>query len=135
MEEVRDILERTRTIAVLGASATPSRAGFYVGEYLQHAGYEVWPINPARVGQQIWGRPVYASLADLPSPVDLIDVFRRPEQLPAHVDQILALSWKPDVVWFQLGIQHAPSAARLRASGIAVVENRCTLADHRRLLG
>ena len=126
------MLERARSIAVLGASSRPERAGHYVGAYLVSVGYSVWPINPVRAGASIWGREVLGTLADLPAPVDLIDVFRRPDLLPGHVDEILGMPTLPSVVWLQLGIWH-PCVHRLDEAGVDVVRNRCTYADHQRL--
>lgn len=132
LTEVRRILTEARVIAVLGASPTPRRAGHYVGAYLAEHGYQVHPVNPVRVGTEIWGRPVVATLADLSVEPDLIDVFRRAEHVPAHVPEILAMARLPAVVWLQLGIRHDGAAAELSAAGISVVQDRCTLADHRR---
>lgn len=131
--DIRRILEETRTIAVLGASDRRDRAGFFVGEYLRRVGYRVFPVNPLHVGQVLFGQPVVARLANLPDPVDMIDVFRRPDALPAHVDEILALAWKPRVVWFQLGVRNDAAAKRLVRAGIDVVQDRCALAEHRAL--
>lgn len=132
---LREILANTRTIAVLGAHDAPERPAFYVPEYLHRRGYEVRAVNPARVGIALWGRPVVAGLGDLDGPIDLVDVFRRPEFLLGHVPEILAMRPLPKVVWFQSGIRHAGAAAALRAAGIVVIEDRCTLAEHQRLLG
>ncbi|MCB9675343.1 MAG: CoA-binding protein [Alphaproteobacteria bacterium] len=131
LESVRPILEKARTVAVLGASTHRHRAGFYVPAYLVEHGYRVLPVNPMHVGETLHSQPVRATLAEIDEPVDLVDVFRRPDQLPAHVDDLLAL--RPAVVWFQLGIRNDAVAERLRAEGIEVVQDRCTLADHRRL--
>ncbi len=130
--EVRRILEETRSIAVLGASDQRERAGYYVGAYLAEVGYETIGVTPVLAGRSLWGRPVVPTLADLPHPVDLIDVFRNPTVLPGHVDEILALPWRPRCVWFQLLVWHPPSAERLSQAGIAVVQNRCTYSDHQR---
>jgi predicted CoA-binding protein len=128
-EHVRALLASCRTVAVLGASTDPSKAGYYVPAYLRSQGYRVFPVNPAAVGQVLHGEPVRATLAEL-GPVDLVDVFRRPDQLPGHVDELIAA--RPGAVWFQLGIRHDAAAARLVAAGLTVVQDRCTLADHRR---
>lgn len=132
LADVRRILETVRTVAVLGASDQPERAGFYVGAYLAEVGYDVVGVNPALAGRSLWGRPVVARLADLPAPVDLIDVFRSPRFLPGHVDEILALPWRPRCVWFQLLVWDPPSAERLSDAGFEVVQNRCTYSDHQR---
>ncbi|MCB9567296.1 MAG: CoA-binding protein [Myxococcales bacterium] len=134
-ERLRAILAGSPTIAVLGAHDEPARAAFYVPDYLHDHGYRILPINPTLVGRRLWGEPVVASLAEVPGPVDLVDVFRRSEWLMDHVPEILAMRPHPKVVWFQLGVRSPAAAAALRAAGIEVVEDRCTLADHRRLLG
>lgn len=131
--ELRAILEQTRTIAVLGAHWESQRAACYVPEYLAGVGYRVLPVNPAGVGRVGFGAPFVASLAELDEPVDMVDVFRRAELLPGHEAEILAMSPLPAVVWLQLGIRNDAFAARLRAAGITVVQDRCTLAEHRRL--
>ena len=93
--------------------------------FLQERGYKVFPVNPGQAGGEILGRPVCARLADLPQPVDMIDVFRNASQVEALVDEILALPWRPKVLWMQLGIINDEAAQRARAAGIAVVMNRC----------
>jgi len=130
---VREILTTSPTIAVLGVHQVPEKAAFYVPEYLHDEGYRVIGVNPAFAGTELFGEQVHATLAEITEPVDLVDVFRRPEALLDHVDDILAMSPRPKVVWFQLGIKNDEAAARLEAAGIAVVQNRCTLADHQRL--
>jgi predicted CoA-binding protein len=129
------ILREARTVAVLGAKAQPSQPAHYVPAYLGRVGYRVRPVNPTLTGTQILGETVVAALADLPEPVDVIDVFRRPEYLPGHATEILALPWRPAVVWFQLGIRNDVAAERLARAGIRVVQNRCMMPEHRRLLG
>jgi len=128
--ELRSVFERTRVIAVLGANAQPGES-WNVAHYLERAGYTIRAVNPVIAR---WGdAPAWPSLAALPERADLIDVFRAPANLPAHVDEILALTWRPDCVWFQLGIRHDASAARLESAGIAVVQDRCAMTEHRRL--
>lgn len=130
---LRRIFAATRTIAVLGANDEPSKAAFYVPQYLHRVGFRVLGVNPKLAGQPFFGEPVVATLAELPEPVDMIDVFRRPDQIPMHLPEILAMQPRPAVVWLQLGIRHDAVAKQLRAAGIEVVQDRCTLADHRRL--
>ena len=130
---VRAILTSSPTIAVLGIHREPEKAAFYVPEYLHDEGYRILGVNPAFVGQELFGEPVRATLAEITEPVDLVDVFRRPDAIPAHVDDILAMRPRPKVVWFQLGIRNDDAAKILEAAGITVVQNRCTLADHQRL--
>lgn len=129
---VRRVLEETRTIAVLGAHVDPDRPAHYVPEYLAEYGYQLLPVNAAFVGHEIWGRPVVATLAELDTPIDLVDVFRRPDEIPDHLDDILAMQPLPKVVWFQLGIRNALVARQLVAAGIDVVQDRCIKTDHRR---
>jgi len=130
---VRAILTSSPTIAVLGVHREPEKAAFYVPEYLHDEGYRILGVNPTFAGQILFGEPVRATLAEIKEPVDLVDVFRRPDAIRAHVDDILAMQPRPKVVWFQLGIRNDDAAKILEAGGITVVQNRCTLADHQRL--
>lgn len=136
LDEVRRILEETRTIAVLGAHWEPDRPACYVPEYLHEVGYRVLPVNPAGLGRT-WlppeRIPFVARLVDLREPVDMVDVFRRSALLPQHQAEILAMTPLPKVVWLQLGVRNDAVAHALRAAGIAVVQDRCTLADHEQL--
>ena len=129
------ILTTARTVAVLGAKAGVDQPAFYVPNYLAARGYRILPVNPTLAGRSLFGRPVTATLADLGEPVDVIDVFRRPEFLPGHAREILALSSRPAVVWFQLGIRHDGAAEMLARAGILVVQDRCMMPEHRRLVG
>jgi hypothetical protein len=131
--ELREILQTTRTVAVLGAHTEPGKPAYYVPEYLHAHGYAVFPVNPVLAGRNLWGHACVASLAELAAPVDMIDVFRRSEALMDHVPEILAMPTRPRVVWLQLGIAHAEFARRMREAGVHVVQDRCTLAEHRRL--
>ena len=128
---LRGILERTRTIAVVGASTDPWRPSFGVMNYLHRAGYRLIPVNPTALGQRLHGEPFRASLQEIEEPVDLVDVFRRPEHIPAVVDDAIAI--RAPALWLQLGISHAEAAARAEAAGIQVVMNRCISVDHSRL--
>lgn len=133
--DLREIFTRTRTIAVLGAHTEVSRPAHYVPDYLHEVGYAVYPVNPALAGATLWGERVVASLPELNgrAAIDLVDVFRRPDYLMGHVPEILAMDPPPKLVWLQLGIRSDEFAAALRAAGIAVIEDRCALAEHRRL--
>jgi len=129
---IRDLLAATRTIAVLGIK-TEAQAGqpaFYVPRYMAQAGFEVIPV-PVYFPDvtQILGKQVYRKLVDIPVDVDLVNVFRRPKDIPPHVDDILAK--KPRAVWLQLGIRHDAVAERLAQAGIKVVQDRCLMVDHR----
>jgi formyltetrahydrofolate-dependent phosphoribosylglycinamide formyltransferase len=126
-----EILKSARTVAVLGAHSDPARPAHYVPAYLAQQGLRVLPVNPALVGQVLWGEPVRAALTDLQTPVDVVVVFRRSEVLAGHVQEIAAMAPQPRVVWFQLGIRHQQVAEQLAVTGLVVVQDRCTLADHR----
>jgi predicted CoA-binding protein len=128
------ILREARSVAVLGAKPMPREPAHYVPAFLQGRGYRILPVNPIFAGQTILGEPVVGVLADLDGPVDVIDVFRRPEYLPGHAREILALRWRPRAVWFQLGIRHDGAAAELARAGIDVVQDRCMMPEHRRLM-
>lgn len=131
-EFLRDILERTRTIAVVGASPDPGRPSFGVSAYLHHAGYRVIPVNPTALGLTLYGEPFRASLSEIGEAVDLVDVFRRPEFIPAIVEETIAVGAR--VLWLQLGIVHPHAASHAEAAGIKVVMNRCISIEHSRLL-
>lgn len=120
---------------MLGFNPDESRPAHYVPAYLRAQGYRVIPVNPvlAARGAAFHGEPARATLAEIAEPVDVVDVFRRPEAIPAHLEDILAMSPRPRVVWLQQGIRNDEAAARLVEAGINVVQDRCTLADHRRL--
>jgi len=130
---LREILTTSPTIAVLGIHREPEKAAFYVPEYLDDVGYRILGVNPLFHGHELFGEPVRPTLAEITEPVDLVDVFRRAELIPAHVDDILAMKPRPKVVWFQLGIKNDEAAKILETAGITVIQNRCTLADHQRL--
>jgi predicted CoA-binding protein len=134
--DLRTLLEQTRRIAVLGikTEAQADQPAFYVPRYLQQVGYEIVPV-PVYYPQvkEVLGCPVYRRLADIPQALDLVEVFRRPQDIPPHVEDLLAK--RPRAVWMQLGIRNEEVAARLVAAGIDVVEDRCMLVEHRRLLG
>ncbi len=132
-ERIRQILQTSATVAVLGAHHQAHRAAFYVPQYLFERGYRILPVNPVLVGTQLWGVPVVEKLTDLGEAVDLVDVFRAPSKLPAHIPEILAMSPAPSVVWLQQGIRSEAVRTAMHEAGIGFVENRCTLADHRSL--
>lgn len=132
-ENLKALLESARTVAVVGIKDRENEDAFRIPQYLQRAGYRIVPVNPklATVLQE----PCKASLALVDRPVDIVNLFRASEHVPAHVDEILAMKPLPRAVWMQLGIHHGPSAQRLRDAGIEVVQDRCIMVDHRRLIG
>lgn len=125
--EALALLQAARSIAVVGISSRPDRPSYEVAEYLIEAGYEVYLVNPYEPGP-ILGRPVYDSLADLPEVVDIVDVFRRPEFVPALVEEAIAAHAR--AVWLQLDIVHPQAAQRARDAGLQVVMDRCAKIDH-----
>ena len=130
---MREILERCRTIAVIGIKSGADDDAFRVPHYMQRHGYRIVPVSPKL--ETVLGERCVASLAGIRESIDLVDVFRAPQHLPGHVDEILALEPLPFAVWFQLGIRHDESAARLRAAGIRVVQDACLMVEHARLAG
>jgi predicted CoA-binding protein len=128
-EEIRTILEAYRSIAVVGLSDKPDRDSHRVAAYLKQKGYRIIPVNP-KVGE-VLGEQSYPSLKDVPEPVEIVDIFRRPEAVPAIVDEAIAVGAK--VVWMQEGIVHNEAAGKARAAGLQVVMNRCILKEHFRM--
>ena len=131
-DELRDLLAGVRRIAVVGMKADEAEDAFRVPAYLQRHDYQIVPVNPKLT--RVLGEPAVRSLADIDFPVDLVNLFRAPDHIPSHVDEILAMSPQPKAVWMQLGIVHAASTARLRSAGIEVVQDRCIMVEHGRLL-
>ncbi|MEZ4333989.1 MAG: CoA-binding protein [Myxococcota bacterium] len=132
-QKIRALLESARTIAVVGIKDRESEDAFRIPQYLQKAGYRIVPVNPKLAS--VLGEPCVGALAQVLVPVDVVNLFRASEHVPGHVDEILRMRPLPKVVWMQLGIHHGPSAQRLRDAGIEVVQDRCIMVDHRRLLG
>jgi predicted CoA-binding protein len=132
---IRDLLRATRRVAVLGikTEAQSDQAAFYVPKYLAGAGVEVVPV-PVYYPEvkEILGRPVYRRLADVPGPIDVVDVFRRPSDVPGHLEDIRAK--RPRAVWLQLGIRNDEAAEALAREGILVVQDRCLMVEWRRLV-
>jgi predicted CoA-binding protein len=128
---MRNLLQASRTIAVLGASNRAGRPAFYVPQYLFRAGYQVFPVNPRHSGETLWEHDFASTLGELSEPMDIVNVFRRPEDIPAHLDDILAMRPLPRAVWFQLGIRNDRAAETLRAAGMQVIQDRCILIEHR----
>ena len=132
-DDLRDILGSVRTIALLGASPKPDRPSFGVMRFLLSKGYKVYPVNPGQAGKEILGQTVYATMADIPGPIDMVDVFRASAHVGALVDEVLALEKLPKVLWMQLGVLDDAAAAKAEAAGIRVVMNRCPAMEYPRL--
>ncbi|GLR81426.1 CoA-binding protein [Azospirillum oryzae] len=130
---LRGVLENAKSIAVVGASADPVKASFFVMKYLRDKGYRVIPVNPKMAGQTILGLPVYASLKDLPEPPDMVDIFRNSTAAGGVTDEAIAAGAK--VVWMQLGVRNDEAAARAQAAGLTVVMDRCPKMEIQRLYG
>lgn len=132
-DHIARILSETKTIALVGASPNPARPSYRVMEFLLSAGYRVFPINPGHEGKEILGQHVFAKLADIPVPIDMVDVFRAAENLPSLVEEVILLTPRPKVVWGQLGVRHDDAAAKAEAYGIDVIMDRCPAIEHPRL--
>ncbi|WP_299430618.1 CoA-binding protein [uncultured Meiothermus sp.] len=133
MEHLLDFLLSTRTVAVLGAHPNPNKPAFYVPDYLHRKGYKLLPVNPGYAGQELWGQTVVSRLTDLGEPVDILNVFRRSQALPDHLEEILHV--RPRLVWLQSGIIHDGFAETLQQAGMQVVQDRCLMVVHRKLVG
>lgn len=127
------ILNDVKTIAVVGASSNPSRPSYYVMKYLKRKGYRCIPVNPGLAGQELLGETAYASLGDIPVPIDMVDCFRASEAIPPIVDEAIDIGAK--VIWMQLGVRHDGAAATAEAAGLKVVMNRCPKIEYGRLSG
>ncbi|MCC2098868.1 MAG: CoA-binding protein [Hyphomicrobiales bacterium] len=132
---LRGILTSVKTIAVVGVSSNAARPSHTVFGYLQKAGYTMVGINPGLAGKTLLGANVYASLADVPLRLDMVDIFRNSEAAGQVVDEILQLETLPKVIWMQLTVRNDEAAARAEAAGIKVVMNRCPKIEHGRLTG
>jgi len=130
-DPIRDMLARSKVIAVVGLSSKPHRPSFGVARYLQSVGYRIVPVNPNET--EVLGEKSYARLEDVPVHVDIVDIFRRSEFVPPIVESAIAIG--ASVVWLQEGVIHEGAAARARAAGLEVVMDRCTLKEHAQRFG
>jgi uncharacterized protein len=127
---ITEILKRYHTIGVVGLSSNPSRPSYGVSEYMQSAGYRIIPVNPNE--REVLGEKSYARLEDVPEKIEIVDIFRRPENVPRVVESAIKVQAK--VVWMQLGIEHRQAAEKARSAGLIVVSNACMLIEHKRRL-
>ncbi len=134
-DEIRAVLDDVKTIAMVGASAKDVRPSYFVLKYLLAKGYRVIPVNPGQAGNDILGQSVYGALADIPEPVDMVDIFRSSAAAAKVVDEALALAPQPKVIWMQLGVRNEDAAARAEAAGLRVIMNRCPKIEYGRLSG
>jgi len=130
-DSIRDLLTRSKVVAVVGLSSKPHRPSYGVARYLQSVGYRILPVNPNE--KEVLGEKCYARLEDVPMKVDIVDVFRRSEFVPPVVDTAIAIGAK--AVWMQEGVVHEEAAARARAAGLEVVMDRCLLKEHAKRFG
>jgi hypothetical protein len=135
-DPIADILKRCRTVAVVGLSSDPERASNHVGEYIKAVGYRMIPVNPNE--REVFGEKSYADLesaasAVAPAKIEIVDIFRRPENAPPVVDSAIDIGAK--VIWMQLGIEHSEAAAKAVAAGLVVVEDACFFVEHKRRRG
>jgi predicted CoA-binding protein len=130
---IRGILNTVKTIAMVGISPKDVRPSYFAFKYLLERGYRMIPVNPGQVGGDILGQPVYGKLSDIPEPVDMVDVFRAPQYALAIVEEALALTPRPQVIWMQLGIRNDEAARLAEANGLKVVMDRCPKIEYGRL--
>jgi uncharacterized protein len=130
---IRGILNTVKSIAMVGISPKESRPSYFAFKYLLERGYNMIPVNPGQAGKEILGRKVYARLAEIPEPVDMVDVFRASQYAVAIVEEVLRLDPRPRVIWMQLGVRNEEAAAKAEAAGIKVVMNRCPKIEYGRL--
>ena len=130
---IRGILNTAKTIAMVGVSPKTNRPSYFAFKYLLERGYRMIPVNPGQAGKELLGQLVYAKLADIPEPVDMVDIFRSSEHALGVVQEAVALSPKPQVIWMQLGIRNDEAAALAEANGVKVVMNRCPKIEYGRL--
>jgi len=132
-DQLRELLVSVRTVAVVGIKAGDRDDAYRIPRYMQAHGYRIIPVSPKL--ERVLGQPALPSVAEIREPVDLVNLFRDSRHIPGHVDEILALSTLPRAVWMQLGIRHDAAARRLAEAGVAVVQDRCLMVEHERLLG
>jgi len=130
---IRGILNTVKTIAMVGISPKDNRPSYFAFKYLMERGYRMIPVNPGQAGHDILGQKVYAKLADIPEPVDMVDIFRAPQYAPGIVKEALALKPRPGVIWMQLGVRSDEAARLAEENGLKVVMNRCPKIEYGRL--
>ena len=130
---IRGILNTVKTIAMVGISPKDNRPSYFAFKYLQERGYRMIPVNPGQAGKDILGQKVYANLSEIREPVDMVDIFRASQFAPGVIDEALAMTPRPQVIWMQLGVRNDEAAAKAEAAGIKVVMNRCPKIEYGRL--
>ena len=134
-DKLKEILTRTKVVAVVGVSMNPVRPSYYVARYLSLKGFTVIPVNPGHAGKRLFGQEGRASLADCPDTVDMVDIFRRPEYVPPIVEEALEVFPKLRTIWMQIGVVNQEAAELAEARGVDVVMDRCPKIEYQRLFG
>ena len=132
---IRDILTTTKTIVMVGLSMNETRPSYFVGRYLHRRGYKIIPVNAGHGGKYFFGQLVMSSIDEISEPVDMVDIFRKPEAVPQIVDDSLAKLKGLKTIWMQIGIKHEISAQKAKSLGLNVIEDRCPKIEHQRLFG
>ena len=132
---LKDVLTRTKRIAVVGVSLNPVRPSYFVARYLNLRGYDLVPVNPVYAGKMLFGQTVIGGLSDIKGGVDMVDIFRKSEAVPEIVDEALAVFPDLRTIWMQIGVEHAEAAAKAEAAGVTVIQNRCPKIEYQRLFG
>jgi predicted CoA-binding protein len=130
---IRGILNTVKTIAMVGASAKDNRPSYFAFKYLLERGYNMIPVNPGQAGHEMLGRKVYAKLSDIPEPIDMVDIFRASQYALPIVQEALALTPRPRVIWMQLGVRNDEAAKLAEDAGLKVVMNRCPKIEYGRI--
>ncbi|WP_421906932.1 CoA-binding protein [Mameliella sp.] len=134
-DKLKEILTRTKVVAVVGVSMNPVRPSYYVARYLSLKGFKVIPVNPGHAGKRLFGQEVRASLSECPDTVDMVDIFRRPEHVPPIVEEALEVFPKLRTIWMQIGVVNEEAARMAEARGVDVVMDRCPKIEYQRLFG
>ncbi len=136
-DHLRTILKSTKVVACVGVSMNPVRPSYYVARYMSLKGFTVIGVNPGHAGKVLFGQPIYASLADIPkaAKVDMVDIFRRPDAVPAIVDEAIEYLSDLRTIWMQIGVTHPQAAAKAEAAGLTVIQDRCPKIEYQRLFG
>ncbi|CUJ92409.1 hypothetical protein PH7735_01479 [Shimia thalassica] len=132
---LKDVLKRTKSIAVVGVSMNPVRPSYFVARYMALKGYRVIPVNPGHAGKMLFGEKIRGSLSDIEIPIDMVDIFRRSEAVPPIVDEALVHFPDLQTVWMQIGVENAEAAATAEARGVTVIQNLCPKMEYQRLFG
>lgn len=135
MDLIKEILDNTKTIAVIGMKDDINHDAYRIPLYMTQHGFEIFPVNPVKKGRHALGKIFVEKVSDITEKIDLVDIFRRPEFIPAHVEEILSMNPLPKYVWFQLGIINDDAAAELEKNGIKVVQDKCLMVEHRKYKG